>query len=120
MRNRIIQFFGVLLLFLTITSLDNKVCAQEADSLSKEKIDIQHIIFSHTDDSYEWHITNIGEKEINYDPDKLLGAMFRFDGRKTNNQIQFKSKTKRLKLNFEDFTIFFPNNQFPAISEQAK
>ena len=64
MRNRIIQFFGVLLLFLTITSLDNKVCAQEADSLSKEKIEIQHIIFSHTDDSYEWHITNIGEKEI--------------------------------------------------------
>ena len=64
MRNRIIQFFGVLLLFLTITSLDNKVCAQEADNLSKEKIDIQHIIFSHTDDSYEWHITNIGEKEI--------------------------------------------------------
>ena len=38
---------------------------------------------------------DIGEKEINYDPDKLLGAMFRFDGRKTNNQIQFKSKTKK-------------------------
>ena len=38
---------------------------------------------------------DIGEKEIDYDQDKLLGAMFRFDGRKTNNQIQFKSKTKK-------------------------
>ena len=35
---------------------------------------------------------DIGKKEIDYDQDKLLGAMFRFDGRKTNNQIQNSNK----------------------------
>ncbi len=53
------------LLFMLLTvSVWNNTYAQNSENSDKEKIDIQHIIFSHTDDSYEWHITNIGEKEI--------------------------------------------------------
>ncbi len=51
------------LLLLVILLSGTTVYAQEGGA-NKEKIDIQHIIFSHTDDSYEWHITNIGEREI--------------------------------------------------------
>ncbi len=53
------------LLFMLLTvSVWNNTYAQNSEHSGKEKIDIQHIIFSHTDDSYEWHITNVGEKEI--------------------------------------------------------
>ncbi len=52
------------LLFMLLTvSVWNNTYAQNSEHSGK-KIDIQHIIFSHTDDSYEWHITNVGEKEI--------------------------------------------------------
>lgn len=42
----------------------SSVYAQDTTKPEKEKIDIQKIIFSHTDDSYEWHITNIGSHEL--------------------------------------------------------
>lgn len=62
MRNRIIYIFAVLFLGLFVTA--NRSYADSASAGGKQKIDIQKIIFSHTDDAYEWHITNIGKKEI--------------------------------------------------------
>lgn len=47
-----------------VSAVLNKGYAAEAESGKSEKIDIQHIIFSHTDDAYEWHITNFGKKEV--------------------------------------------------------
>ncbi len=64
MRNHFTTTMGLVFVFLAIFLSGNKIYAQENSSHNKEKIDIQHIIFSHTDDSYEWHITNVGEKEI--------------------------------------------------------
>ena len=64
MRKHINILSVVLLTFLTVFTAGSSAYAQNSHETAKEKIDIQHIIFSHTDDSYEWHITNIGEKEI--------------------------------------------------------
>lgn len=61
MCRRLFSAIILALVFLVVSTVGNATYAQ---ALPKEKIDIQHIIFSHTDDAYEWHITNIGEKEI--------------------------------------------------------
>lgn len=40
------------------------VLSLAVDSARAEEMDVQKIIFGHTGDSYEWHITDIGEKSI--------------------------------------------------------
>lgn len=57
-------YYILTLLLVLMLPIRNNAYAQNSDEPAKEKIDIQHIIFSHTDDAYEWHITNIGEKEV--------------------------------------------------------
>lgn len=60
MRRHIIIVISALAFMLAMSASTNRACAQD----EKPKIDIQKIIFSHTDDSYEWHITNIGKTEV--------------------------------------------------------
>lgn len=50
-------FFLVALLFF------NPLHAGESDDAPENKVNVKDIIFGHIGDSYEWHITNWGEKE---------------------------------------------------------
>ena len=47
-----------LLLLLFVSS------AFATDKSSSDKIDVKKIIFEHVKDTYEWHITTVGEKHI--------------------------------------------------------
>lgn len=56
------RFYHILTLFLVCTlSLHTPLYAQESE---KEAIDVKGIVFGHIGDSYEWHITDIGETSI--------------------------------------------------------
>ena len=52
---------------IILVSVWTPVCADEsvADSTATEsELNVQEVIFGHTGDSYEWHLTNIGDKAI--------------------------------------------------------
>lgn len=57
-------FLSVIIFLLSV----NYVCAQSEGLTAAEEqvntVDVKEIVFSHIGDSYEWHITNIGEKEL--------------------------------------------------------
>lgn len=56
----------ILLLISFTFALLSTASAQSTSATEEktEKINIQNIIFGHTDDAYEWHIANIGENHI--------------------------------------------------------
>ena len=56
----------ILLLISFTFALLSTASAQSTSATEEktEKINIQNIIFCHTDDAYEWHIANIGENHI--------------------------------------------------------
>lgn len=55
------QLLGFVFLIATCVPT---VYAAKDDANASDQINIQNIIFGHTDDSYEWHITDIGNKHI--------------------------------------------------------
>ena len=53
------KYFKLLLCFVGLLSLTTPVMAEE-----EGKLDISHIVLEHIKDSYEWHVTDIGDKSI--------------------------------------------------------
>lgn len=61
MINRLINRFGLCLIMFLAVFLPDKVVAEDNNG---SQIDVQEIVFSHIQDSYTWHITEIGDTEI--------------------------------------------------------
>lgn len=59
--HKYILLFVLLFAILPFANASNDINGHSEDN---EQINIQNIIFGHTDDAYEWHITNIGNKSI--------------------------------------------------------
>lgn len=53
----------ILLLFMMLFAICSRGEAAANESTTKE-VDVKKVIFEHVKDSYEWHITTIGEKHI--------------------------------------------------------
>lgn len=84
-----ISLFLILILLYPIKGYSSQ------EVYESQKIDIQNIIFNHTNDSYEWHITNIGKKKITiplpvilYSPNKglkVFSSSYLFEGSKIHD-----------------------------------
>ena len=55
----LLPLIAVMLMFSSASS-----AATAGDSSASGKVDVKKIIFEHVKDSYEWHITTIGDKHI--------------------------------------------------------
>ena len=58
--NRLLHILLLLLLFAAPVTAGEAA----AHSSGKEGVDVKEIIFEHVQDTYEWHITTIGEKHV--------------------------------------------------------
>ena len=56
------KYLRYILISLVCTMLAFPVSAQEKEE--EGGVNISEVIFGHVEDSYEWHITNIGERSI--------------------------------------------------------
>jgi len=94
-------FFCICFLSVNIAFAQEKKSDIPIEQLeqSEEKFDVKHFIFDHISDAYEWHITDIGSKEISVPlPIIVLGE-------NSGLKIFLSSKFEHGKAEYEGFYL---------------